>query len=269
MLIAQISDMHVKQQGELLYDTVDTFGMLAATLDDIAELDPRPDLLVATGDLAADGTPDDYAALRLLFDGFPIPCLFLPGNHDIRENLRTAFPDQPWDADTEFLQFAVDRYPLRLILLDTVIPQAPGGRLCAERLDWLAARLDEAPDRPTAIFMHHPPFVTGIRGMDRMGLEDASGLARVLKDRRQVVRILCGHLHRPIQAALGNIPVSVAPSTCFQVGLQLGEAAKILLKREPPAYQLHIWDAEIGLVSHTAYVGDYGDWVPTRGAGRA
>lgn len=260
MLIAQISDMHVKPAGELLYGTMDTYAMLAAALADIAARDPRPDLLVATGDLAADGTPAEYAALRVLFDALPLPYYLLPGNHDNRDALRAAFPEQPWDRAGEFLHYAVEDHPLRLIALDTVIPGAPGGRLCAGRLDWLAAQLDEAPDRPAAIFMHHPPFVTGIDHMDRMGLEDAAGLADVLAPHGQVARILCGHLHRPIQTMLGHVPVSVAPSTCFQVQLKLDSSPGIALTREPPAYQLHIWGPESGLVSHTAYVGDYGVW---------
>ena len=36
----------------------------------------------------------------------------------------------------------------------------------APRLGWLKARLDEQPDRPTFIFMHHPPFPTGLQHMD-------------------------------------------------------------------------------------------------------
>ena len=246
MLIAQITDMHVKPAGELLYGTMDTHGMLAAALADIAKLDPRPDLVFASGDLVADGTPAEYTALRALFDELPLPYFLLPGNHDIRDALRAAFPEQPWDKAGEFLHYAVEDYPLRLIALDTVIPGAPGGRLCA--------------DRPAAIFMHHPPFVTGIHHMDRMGLESPAGLADVLASRGQVARILCGHLHRPIQTMLGHVPVSVAPSTCFQIQLTLNDPPGIALTREPPAYQLHIWRPEFGLVSHTAYVGDYGVW---------
>lgn len=123
MLMAQISDTHVKPAGELLYGTMDTYGMLAAALADIVAMDPRPDLLVASGDLVADGTAAEYVALRALFDALPLPYLLLPGNHDIRGALRDAFPEQPWDGDGEFLHYAVDDYPLRLIALDTVIPE--------------------------------------------------------------------------------------------------------------------------------------------------
>lgn len=260
MLIAQISDTHVKAPGERLFGTMNTYGMLHAALERIGAHDPRPDLVIVTGDLTADGLPEEYAALRKLLEPLPMPWLLIPGNHDDRANLRAAFPEQPWSASGEFLHYVFDAAGLRLIALDTVVPGAPGGRLCAARLDWLAARLAEAPDRPTAIMMHHPPFLTGIAHMDGMGLENPADLAGILVEHAQVVRILCGHIHRPIQTMLSGVPVSVAPSTCFQVELRLHARPGITLTREPPAYQLHMWGPQNGLVSHTAYVEDYGVW---------
>lgn len=267
MLIAQFSDTHVKPKGERLFGVMDTRAMLDAALDRMLSREPWPHVVVVTGDLAADGRPEEYDALSALLAPLPMPWYLIPGNHDDRVNLRAAFPDQPWDDD-EFLHYTVEETPLRLIALDTVIPGAQGGRLCPRRLDWLAARLEEAPERPTAILMHHPPFVTGIDHMDRMGLEDPSGMARILARHKQVVRILCGHIHRAIQTTLSGVPVSVGPSTCFQVELRLTHRPGITLTREPPAYQLHVWGGEGGLVSHTAYVEDFGVWErPTPRAG--
>lgn len=259
MLIAQFSDTHVKPKDDPLYGVMDTYAMLDAALARMLSRQPQPDAVIVTGDLAADGRPEEYDALRALLARLPMPYFLIPGNHDDRANLRAAFPAQPW-SDSEFLHYTVEHAPLRLVALDTVIPGAPGGRLCPRRLDWLAARLEEAPDRPTVIFMHHPPFVTGISHMDRMGLEDSTGLARIVSRHPHLVRILCGHIHRAIQTTLAGVPVSVAPSTCFQVELRLADIPGIALTREPPAYQLHSFDPAGVLVSHTAYVEDFGVW---------
>jgi 3',5'-cyclic AMP phosphodiesterase CpdA len=259
MLIAQITDMHVKKQGEMLSGALDSHASLAAALRRIGGLDPQPDLLVATGDLTADGAPAEYEALRDLLSDLALPYLLLPGNHDIRENLRAAFPDQPWE-DGRFLLYAVDDWPLRIVALDSVVPGDHKGELCRGRCRWLDGKLAEAPDKPTVVLLHHPPFATGIGHMDRMGLVDATGLAEVVARHAQVIRILCGHAHRPIQGMFAGVPTSVAPATSFQLQLKLDQSRGIQWTGEPPAFQLHKWLPGGGLVSHTAYVEDYGNW---------
>ncbi|MDH3228240.1 MAG: phosphodiesterase [Alphaproteobacteria bacterium] len=257
MLIAQITDMHVKPRGELLLEQFDSYSALERAIERINRCSPLPDLLVATGDLAADGRPEEYAALHHLLDGARMPYLLIPGNHDDRGNLRDAFPGQPWE-DGPFLLYAVDDWPLRIVALDTVVAGQPHGELCRGRCRWLDETLSQQPDRPTVVTMHHPPFATGIAHMDGMGLADPSGLAEIVAKHRQIVRILCGHIHRPIQTMFAGVATSVAPATSFQVELKLDDSKGIMLTKEPPAFQLHSWSTEGGLLSHTAYVEDFG-----------
>lgn len=251
--------MHVKPRGQMLSGALDSYANLARTIERLNGCAPRPDLLVATGDLTADGQPEEYAALRELLDGVRMPYLLIPGNHDDRENLRAAFPDQPWE-DGPFLQYAVDDWPLRILALDTLIPGQVQGSVCAERCRWLDDRLAEQPDRPAVVIMHHPPFATAIGHLDRMGLTDPAGIAAIVAKHRQVVRILCGHVHRPINTVFAGVPASVAPATSFQIQLKLDESKGIAWTREPPAFQLHVGSADGGLLSHIAYVEDYGVW---------
>ena len=257
MLIAQITDMHVKPQGEMLSGTLDSYANLARAVERLNGCKPLPDLLVATGDLTADGRPGEYAALRELLAGVRMPYLLIPGNHDDRENLRTAFADQPWE-DGRFLLYTAEHWPLRIIALDTVIPGRHEGEVCPGRCRWLDGKLAEQPDRPTIVMMHHPPFATGIGHLDRMGLTHPSGLAGIVAKHGQIVRILCGHIHRPIQTMFAGVATSVAPATSFQVELKLDDSKGIMLTKEPPAFQLHSWSTEGGLLSHTAYVEDFG-----------
>ena len=72
MLIAQISDMHVKPPGELLYDRIDTAGFLERAVAHVNALDPRPDIVIATGDLVDGGKAEEYALLKRLLA--PLPC---------------------------------------------------------------------------------------------------------------------------------------------------------------------------------------------------
>ena len=93
MLIAQISDLHVKPPGQLLYDRIDTAGFLERAVAHVMPLDPLPDLVIMTGDLVDGGKPEEYALLRRLLAPLPMPVYLIPGNHDARDALRAAFAD--------------------------------------------------------------------------------------------------------------------------------------------------------------------------------
>jgi hypothetical protein len=72
--------------------------------------------------------------------------------------------------------------------------------------------LAEAPGRPTVVAMHHPPFVTGIGHMDRVGLSGSEALAQVIARHPQVERIIAGHLHRPITVRFAKTVAGTCPS---------------------------------------------------------
>lgn len=255
MLIVQISDTHLKREGELLYGRIDTQGFLERAVAHVNALDPRPDVALVTGDLVDGGKPEEYANLRRVLARLAMPFHLIPGNHDARDPLRETFADHAWLPTSGFLQYTIEDRPLRLIALDTLVPGKAHGALCAERLDWLEARLGES-DRPTLLFMHHPPFACGIGAMDELRLtEGGERLAELVRGHGNVERVLCGHVHRPIQVRWAGTMASIAPSTAHQVLLDLRDAAKLALVMDPPGVALHLWRPAAGLVTHTSYVG--------------
>jgi len=258
MLICQISDLHIKAGNALAYRVVDTAAYLRRCVADILALPQRPDIVVVTGDLTDSGQPEAYAHLRDLLSPLTMPLYLLPGNHDNRDALRAAFPEHAYLRQTDgFIQYAVEAGPLRLLALDTVIPGASGGALDAQRLAWLEAHLAEAPERATVILMHHPPFPTGIGHMDRIGLADPDALEAIVRRHPRIERILCGHLHRPIEVRFGGTLASTCPSPAHQVVLDLDPDAASQFTLEPPAFQLHLWHDKAGLISHTAFIGRF------------
>ena len=263
MLLAQISDLHVVAPGKKFYDRIDTSAFLARAVAHLNALDPRLDFVWITGDLVDQGSLAEYAHLREILGGLQIPWALMPGNHDDRASLRRAFADQPYlPRDGEFLQYALDDLPLRLLALDTLIPGESGGRLCQARLDWLAARLGEHPDRPTVIAMHHPPFLTGLAEMDTINCANSAALGALVAEHPQIERIVCGHVHRPMVVRWNGTVVTTAPATAHQVTLDLNEGSHTSWIMEPPACHLHYWRADSGLVTHHSYIGDYGAPTP-------
>ena len=214
MIVCQISDMHVRAGGELAYGVVDTTAHLRRCIAHILALKQRPDAVVMTGDLVDGGKPAEYALLREIIAPLAMPVYLIPGNHDEREALRAAFPDHAYlNQFPPFIQYAIEEHALRIVAIDTVVPRQDGGELCAQRLEWLALTLATAPQRPTLLLMHHPPFATHIAFMDDIGLAAPDPLAQIVAKHPQIERILCGHLHRPIQARFAGTIACTAPST--------------------------------------------------------
>jgi len=259
MLIAQITDTHITVPGrkaDTLYRTAWHLERWVARLN---ALEPRPDVVLATGDLVNDGEAEECLRLAQLLRPLAMPVFLIPGNHDDRASLLAAFPGHDYlPRDGGFLHYVVDAYPLRLIGLDTLVPGKVGGEICEARATWLRDRLAEAPSRPTLIFMHHPPFRTGIAAMDALGLDGAGRFGAAVRPYTNIEAIVCGHLHRPIQRRFAGTIVSTAPATAHQIGLVLGDGARPVITLEPPACQLHLWLGENeGLVSHTIYLEEH------------
>src|SRR6201991_4666571 len=149
MLLAQISDLHIKRPGALAYSRVDTGAYLARTIAALNALAPRPDAVIMTGDLVDQGDPEQYEHLKALLAPLEIPYYLLVGNHDERAALRAAFPERAeLHSGGEFVQYALDVGPLRVIALDSMVPGQSAGTLCDARLAWLATQLDAAGSKP-------------------------------------------------------------------------------------------------------------------------
>ena len=257
MLIAQISDTHVQMPGGLLDRNYDTAGHLARAVRHLNACVPQPDVVLLTGDAVDAGSSAEYGRLREILSELKAPLFVIPGNHDEREAMRLAFEDGNYLPDEGFLHYTLEDWPVRLIGLDTHIPGEHGGQLCDARLAWLAARLDAGRDRPTVIFMHHPPFRTGLAVMDAMGFVGAEALARLVSAHPQVHQIVSGHIHRPIVTRFGGTVASVCPSTAQQAVLDLRPEPYLAVVMEPAAATLLWWDAGTeSLVHHLSVIGE-------------
>src|SRR5947208_1030624 len=116
MLLAQISDLHVMPKGALAYGRVDTARLLRNAVAHLNRLDPRPDAVLISGDLADRGEALAYEHLREILADLQIPFYVIPGNHDRLDVFRRYFADQPYlPVDGEFIQFAIDDLPVRIV----------------------------------------------------------------------------------------------------------------------------------------------------------
>ena len=250
MLIAQISDTHILAP-ESEHPAADRRAEnLALCVADINR--QRPDAVIFTGDTVQHGHPEEYAQLRSLLAPLEAPLYVIPGNRDNNDALRSAFGDQTYlPRNGGFLHYTVEDHALRLVALDSTAPGERKGVFCAARQAWLEATLSEEPERPTVLFIHHPPFDIEdhyIGGYRRP--EEAEALAAVVGRHPQVARLTCGHVHCPTERPWAGTVATTMPSVAVDVRKGIDETTA----REQPIYLLHRLSGKGDLVSQTRMV---------------
>ncbi|MBI1202697.1 MAG: phosphodiesterase [Rhodopseudomonas sp.] len=260
ILIAQISDLHIKAPGQLAYGVVDTSAALSRCIVELNRLDPRPDLVVISGDVADTPTADEYEQAVNLLSALDLPYVAIPGNHDDRALMRSALGDETDAAPQGPLNQLHRVGDLDIVLLDSSVPGAPHGELDAETLAWLDATLAATPERPALLFLHHPPFITGIGHMDVQNLRNAPTLAELIARHNRARMIAAGHVHRATMASFAGIAATICPAPNHAVALDLAGRMPPAFRIEPPAFHLHRWfaDGKFGqVVTHLVPIGDF------------
>jgi 3',5'-cyclic AMP phosphodiesterase CpdA len=160
--LTQISDTHLTRR---LPKLTDNFHRVSEHVDVT-----RPDLVINSGDLAFDGpaSSDDLEFAKTLHEALPVPCRYLPGNHDIGDN-PTAIGPAPSPLATERERraylgiYGEDRWRFEaagwcFVGLNSLIMNT-GLASEEEQLDWLASQLSGTNGKPVALFLHKPLFL--------------------------------------------------------------------------------------------------------------
>lgn len=212
MIIAQISDTHIALDTPDAERRIQDFER---TIADINSLDPAPDVIVHTGDVVHNGLTAEYAEAAEILSRAHAPVYAMAGNKDDRVNLRAAFSRSGYlAAAPKFIDYAVEDYPVRMLMLDTVNPGSKKGEFCAyrfARLEELAAR---ETSKPIAVFTHHPPFEVMV-GPERFHFDDLAimtQLAAAIEKTERAIAVFSGHVHRPTFGRVGAVPAVVMPS---------------------------------------------------------
>lgn len=252
MLLAQVTDIH------LGFDPDNPVEFNRKRLDQalklLREMTPRPDVLLATGDLVDRGDRESYRRLEGALSDLPFPVYLCLGNHDMREPFCDQFPRVP--VVDGFVQYEVDDSPVRLLILDTLEEGRHGGAFCEVRAKWLAERLSEKQDKPTVLVLHHPPVESGIAWMNTDPREPwVLRLADTIAGHDQIKGMITGHLHRNVSTFFEGTSLSICASTAPQVAFDLSPIDpdhpddRNMIVADPPAVALHWWNGK-QLVTH-------------------
>jgi 3',5'-cyclic-AMP phosphodiesterase len=206
MLLAHLSDTHLAT-GVLAGRPAGRFHQALAR---VRALDPRPDCVVLTGDLADHGEPAEYEAALALLGGLDIPVHAVPGNHDHAPRMLQALAGAGYARaaadEPERCYYRVDHPGLRLLCCDSSVPGRHDGELGPTQLAWLDRELGRDPEVPAILAMHHHPVPSGITFMDTIMLSDADDLAAVLRAHPPLTRATSTGPARPCSPAPWSPP---------------------------------------------------------------
>ena len=251
-----MTDIHITDEGEDIIG-LDPLARFCMARDAALEAHPDAEAMILMGDLTHHGRVSQYLRLALELTDIPMPVIPMIGNHDRRDAFLEVFPDAPQTVDGH-IQSILDLPTHRIITLDTLDgPPYPkwhhAGMLGEARLGWLKAALDGADGRIPLVFAHHPPFDTGIIGMDFIKLKDGPDLLAMLAQYENA-HLFCGHVHRTISGSLNGVSWSMLKSTCHHGPLELKKPDPTLSLDEPGSYGLALLH-ESGVVFHSEDVG--------------
>ncbi len=218
--IVQITDTHISS------DTPSRTKDLERCVEAINDMQPQPALVIHTGDITHHGTREEYHIARKELDKLLSPFIVIPGNKDIRSELLNTFKDERYTLAPEgWVQYAIDDFSVRLLMVDTVSEDSNKGQLCKSRLEHLHQMLLANTEKPTALFLHHTPFkATGVP--DPFQFEDwtqVDTLGNMLSQFNNICGIYCGHVHRFADGEIANIPASAI--TCLAGDLRKGDVS--------------------------------------------
>jgi 3',5'-cyclic AMP phosphodiesterase CpdA len=273
--ILQLSDFHLAKADGPTPAGIDARGSLRRMLEDCAHLEAI-DVVVVSGDVADDGSPEAYAdAARLVRDfamARGVPQIYCVGNHDQRPGFEQVLGSGHVGVDGRDRGALVtsgdgeraaasDVAGYRVITLDTLVPAKGYGWLSDAQLDWLTDLLATPAERGTVLVMHHPPIARDTAVQQAFMLQNAPAL-RAAIERSDVRVVLCGHFHHQMTGRLGDTPVVVTPGVINRIDLTtaprteravLGASATVVElggPQSPLSYVLHARDPETG---RTAY----------------
>lgn len=239
MLIAQISDTHICQPDSDEPHAHERISSLEAFVAHVGNMDETPDLILHTGDVAQNGKLEEYAIVKSIMDKLDIPVFFALGNRDLGANMMEGLGGGGVKLVDGFLIYSIDAFPVRFIAMDTQKRESRIGTTCSVRLGILEKLLEEKPDTPTAIFMHHPAFEVPTSQYP-FQFDDpllAEAFLRLVARHEQVVHLFCGHMHRQYSLQLKTCQASLVPS--LSPDNRLGEFEAGWSAR--PLFQLHRW----------------------------
>lgn len=220
--IIQISDLHIFENMSHNVGGINHFDNFQQIIAKLRHSPTPIDLVLVTGDLVHEISPQNYAQVFAQLDTLGVPYFCIAGNHDVTQEL---------DAELPFYQRRHIGMPAHarllncerlclphwdILLLDSSVAGNIYGRFDKDSLEWLNNQL-QTITRPCVIFAHHPMVSVNSEWIDNHRLQDSAYFWEVVTPYTDKLKaIFVGHIHQENHAYYQGISLFSTPSTSVQ-----------------------------------------------------
>lgn len=208
--LVQITDphLHANPEGTLL--GMNTENSLKLIIERVQQTTPDIDLILATGDIAQDSSVQAYKNFLKHIKPLKAPMRWIPGNHDIRENMAEAGKGLDHGEPVVVMGNWV------IVLLDSIVPEKVYGELASDQLELLESTLSKYKDHHALVTFHHHPLDMECKWIDNIGVRNSEQLTDVLSRHSNVRAVVFGHVHQDSDRTINEVRYISTPSTCVQ-----------------------------------------------------
>ncbi len=212
--VVQITDTHLYAVPEGTLLKLNTHDSLAKVLKLVRKNEKNIDLIVATGDLAQDGSESAYRYFMKYINELNAPVRWIPGNHDIPLNMQKVARGTDFGKKVETL------HNWRIIMLDTSKRNNVHGFISAREMEFLestlkAAEAEDGIDH-CMVCLHHNPVPSSSIWMKDIGLRNDREFLKLVDEYAMVRAVVYGHIHQQLDYMVNSIRFFCSPSTCIQ-----------------------------------------------------
>lgn len=232
--LVQVTDPHLfgDLDAQLLgITTSDSFNAVLAMINAAKH---QQTLVLATGDLSQDYTPQSYQAFAEAVKCLGVPCHYLPGNHDDIRLMNMSV-----QGKHVFGQQRIIIGQWQILMLDSTLLGKPGGYLGQKQFALIENAIADAPDKHVLLAMHHNPVLMGSTWLDQHSMTNGEDLLAFAGQFKQIKGLIWGHVHQELDRQYpgqsGDIRLMATPSTCIQFK---PKSANFALDGLQPGYRL-------------------------------
>lgn len=251
----QITDCHLGQHADESLLGLKTAESLEDVLARASQEQERFDIVLNSGDISNDGTPESYDrfihAVRHHLPGTPIA--WLEGNHDDPHSMRNIKSSAP---KTDYFQLG----EWRIILLNSRVPFEERGELPRHELDRLDRLLAAEPMAPTLIFVHHQLVPVGSAWIDQYVVSNASAFFSIIDRYDNIKAVSWGHVHQDFFTVRRGVDLLATPSTSVQFKPKSDDFA---VDNAMPGYRIYelypngVYTTQVSRVTERVYSIDF------------